>query len=92
MNKGLTNSIGWNLGKKIGSIHLWEPLTSTPTKGTNIKINNETKNKIDNSLIKLSFSWIEITKRKNKATKTKTKCLAKKSMFLYSFFQQQLKM
>ena len=46
MNKGLTNSIGWNLGKKIGSIHLLEPLTSTPTNGTNIKTNNATKNKI----------------------------------------------
>ena len=34
INKGLTNSIGWNLGRNIRSIHLLDPFTSTPYKGT----------------------------------------------------------
>ena len=78
MNKGLTNSMGWNLGKKIGSIHLLDPLASTPINGTRIKSNKVTKKETDNTLIKLSFSWIEIIKSRNKAIETKIKCWAKK--------------
>ena len=37
IRNGLTNSIGWNLGRKYRSIHLFEPLTSTPIIGTKIK-------------------------------------------------------
>ena len=37
IKKGLTNSIGWNLGNKYKSIHLFEPLTSIPIIGTKIK-------------------------------------------------------
>ena len=37
--KGLTNSIGCNLGKKNKSNHLFDPLTSTPIIGT--KSNNK---------------------------------------------------
>ena len=40
IKKGLTNSTGWNLGKKKISSHLFEPLTSVPnigTKDNNIK-------------------------------------------------------
>ena len=37
--KGLTNSIGCNLGKKNKSNHLFDPLTSTPIIGT--KNNNK---------------------------------------------------
>ena len=36
--KGFKTSMGWNLGKKNKSIHLLDPLTSTPTNGTK---NNE---------------------------------------------------
>ena len=45
IKKGLTNSIGWNLGNKYKSIHLLDPLTSTPIKGTNIKAFIYGKNK-----------------------------------------------
>ena len=38
--KGFRTSIGWNLGKKNKSIHLFDPFTSTPTIGT---INKEIK-------------------------------------------------
>ena len=40
IKNGLRISIGWNLGKKNISIHLWEPLTSTPIIGTKIKVQN----------------------------------------------------
>ena len=43
IKKGLTNSIGWNRGKKLRSIHLLEPFTSTPIKGTKIKKINDIK-------------------------------------------------
>ena len=47
--KGLTSSIGWNLGKKNKSSHLFDPLTSVPIIGTKNKRNKEIKNKeIDN--------------------------------------------
>ena len=35
IKKGLTSSIGCNLGKKNKSNHLFDPLTSTPIIGTN---------------------------------------------------------
>ena len=34
IKKGFTNSTGCNLGKKIKSNHLFDPLTSIPIKGT----------------------------------------------------------
>ena len=34
-NSGFTNSIGWNLGRKNRSIHLFDPLISIPIMGTN---------------------------------------------------------
>ena len=40
IKKGFNNSIGWNLGKINRSIHLFDPFTSTPIKGTK---NNEIK-------------------------------------------------
>ena len=43
--KGLTSSIGWNLGKKNKLNQRLDPLTSTPIMGTNTKKNNEIKNK-----------------------------------------------
>ena len=79
IKKGLTSSIGWNLGKKYKSIHLWALLTSTPIIGTKNKVTNE-KKKIIGEILNSFFSLIEdkikiiiIPK------KTKDKCLKKKA-------------
>ena len=37
IKKGFNNSIGWNLGKKNKSIHLFDPFTSIPIIGTKNK-------------------------------------------------------
>ena len=48
IKKGFKISTGWNLGKKNKSIHLFEPLTSTPINGTKNNENRETtKRKIE---------------------------------------------
>ena len=44
--KDFTSSIGWNLGKKAISIHLFEPFTSIPIIGTKINAKKVKKNKI----------------------------------------------
>ena len=44
--KGFKTSIGWNLGKKNKSIHLFDPFTSTPIIGTKTRDNIEIKNRI----------------------------------------------
>ena len=41
IKNGFKTSIGWNLGKKNKSIHLLDPLTSTPTNGTKNKEKSE---------------------------------------------------
>ena len=46
IKNGFKTSIGWNLGKKNKSIHLFEPFTSTPIIGTKIKENNDIKKRI----------------------------------------------
>jgi hypothetical protein len=74
---GLSNSIGWNLGKKYKSIHLLDPLTSTPIKGTSIKKINDIKNIIIEYLNNLSLSIEEKTKITIIPSKIKTKCLKK---------------
>ena len=76
--KGFTISIGWNLGIPGKSIHLIEPFTSTPKKGT--KISN-IKN-IINSILenKNNCFWFKIEKP-NKETIpiiTNKKCFKKK--------------
>ena len=43
IKNGFKTSIGWNLGKKNKSIHLLEPLTSTPMNGTKNKETREIK-------------------------------------------------
>ena len=43
IKNGFKTSIGWNLGKKNRSIHLLEPLTSTPMNGTKNKETREIK-------------------------------------------------
>ena len=62
IKKGLTNSIGWNLGNKYKSIHLLDPFTSTPIIGTNIKKTNDNK-KITKDNLK-SFSWFKEERKK----------------------------
>ena len=53
IKKGLTISTGWNLGKNIKSSHLFEPFTSIPKKGTNSKLRNAIKNKINENFAKI---------------------------------------
>ena len=43
IKKGLTNSIGWILGKKIKSNHLFDPLISTPKIWTKMSKTKDTK-------------------------------------------------
>ena len=78
IKKGLTSSIGWNLGKKPKSIHLFDPFTSIPIKGTKTKVINEIKNKIIDIFIKRSSfkneKMINIVIPKT----IKIKCLIKK--------------
>ena len=46
IKNGFSISIGWNLGKKNKSIHLFDPLTSAPIIGTRNNEVNETKKRI----------------------------------------------
>ena len=55
IKKGLTSSIGWNLGKKYKSIHRWALFTSTPIIGTNNKETNESKKTTGENLKSFSF-------------------------------------
>ena len=80
IKKGLRTSIGWNLGKKNRSIHLLEPLTSTPIIGTNTNETRETKKSTIEYLINCSFSKEENTKRMKIPRTTYTKCLKKKEV------------
>ena len=77
IKKGLTNSIGWNLGNKYKSIHLLEPFTSIPIIGTSIKKINEIKKIINENLKSLSSLIEERTKIIIIPKKIKTKCLKK---------------
>ena len=45
MNSGFTISTGWNCGKKNRLSHLFEPLISTPKKGTRKRKRKEIKKK-----------------------------------------------
>ena len=45
IKKGFKTSIGWNLGKKNKSIHLFEPFTSAPIIGTKNKEIKDIKKK-----------------------------------------------
>ena len=78
MNKGLTNSTGWNNGKIRKSNHLFEPLISTPSTGTKARIKTQIKNKKGKNFIIFFFSWIEIVKINSSEIETKIKCLIKK--------------
>ena len=56
IKNGLTNSIGWNLGRKYRSIHLLDPLTSIPIIGTKDKKIIEIRKMIKEILI--NFCWL----------------------------------
>ena len=58
---GFKTSIGWNLGKNRKSIHLFEPLTSIPIKGTKAKKIKKIKNNIIDILYK--FFWFKDEKK-----------------------------
>ena len=78
IKNGLTNSIGWNLGNKYKSIHLLDPLTSTPTKGTNINRTNDAPKQIIEILKRYSWFMNEKVKIKKPPINKKIKCLKKK--------------
>ena len=58
IKNGFRTSMGWNLGKKNKSIHLLEPLTSTPMNGTKNKEISEIKKRI----IEYLYNWSEFNK------------------------------
>ena len=58
--------------------HLFEPLTSTPIKGTKAKKMNEIINNGVINFFRVAVSIIEIKSIINKANKVKIKCLEKK--------------
>ena len=78
IKKGLTNSIGWNLGKKYRSIHLLALFTSTPIMGTKNKKIIENKKITGEILNNLSWLIEDKTKIIIIPKKTKDKCLKKK--------------
>ena len=78
IKNGFRTSMGWNLGKKYKSIHLFEPLTSTPIIGTKAKKIKDIINNGVISLISNSVFNIEIKIIINKAKNVKTRCLVKK--------------
>ena len=49
--KGLTSSIGWNLGKKNKSSHLLDPFTSVPKIGTKNKKQYAKARRIKNDIM-----------------------------------------
>ena len=55
IKNGFKTSMGWNLGKKNKSIHLLEPLTSTPINGTKNKEISEIKKRKTEYL----YNWSE---------------------------------
>ena len=62
IKNGFKTSIGWNLGKKNNSIHLFEPLTSAPIIGTK---NNEIK-EIKKRKIEYLYNWFEFNEENTK--------------------------
>ena len=62
---GFKTSIGWNRGKKNRSIHLLEPLTSTPMNGTKNKEISEIKKRN----IEYLYNWSELKEENIKIRK-----------------------
>ena len=78
IKKGLTISIGWNIGKNPKPIHLFDPFTSIPINGTKTKVINEITNKIIDALNKSSSLMNENNIRIVMPIIIKIKCLIKK--------------
>ena len=78
IKNGFTNSTGWNLGRKYRSIHLLEPLISTPKIGTNTNKINESKNIRYENWKSFFWSIEEKIKIVIIPRKTNIKCLKKK--------------
>ena len=76
--KGLTISMGWNLGKNIKSSQRFAPLTSVPIIGTKSKNNIEVKNKKIESLNRFFSLKDEKNIKIIIPIKTYAKCLKKK--------------
>ena len=77
IKKGLTISIGWNLGRKFKSIHRWALFTSTPiigTKNSEIKENKKKNGEILNNFSSFIEEKIKIIINPKS---TKDKCLKK---------------
>ena len=93
INRGLTNSMGWNLGIKNRSIHLFDPFISTPIIETKKRNKIEIENIGSINFIILFFSWTEMIINKNRAIKTKVRCLLKKkyvSLFIFSEITEEV--
>ena len=78
IKKGFKVSIGWNLGIEPISNHLFDPLTSTPIKGTKNKLMNVIKNNTTDKLIKIFWSRNDNIKIIIIPKITKVKCFKKK--------------
>ena len=83
IKKGLTNSIGWNLGSKYRSIHLLDPLTSIPIKGTSNKRIIDTNKKIEQITKSVAWEWyhLENDDEKRKLIKGYAKFLLENQWF-----------
>tara|TARA_B100002051_G_C16328060_1_gene435546 strand:- start:8 stop:415 length:408 start_codon:yes stop_codon:yes gene_type:complete len=91
IKNGFINSIGWNLGNgPPTSIHLLEPLTSTPIKLTKNKKIKKIINKIKELLKILFFSKKEKVNKIKNANSMKIKCLMKKSNELVFSFSEAI--
>ena len=78
IKKGFKISTGWNRGRIPKSIHRFEPLISTPIKGTKRRIINKTIKKNILILKRLFFSINEKKSIMNEPIITNTKCFKKK--------------
>ena len=91
IKNGFINSIGWNLGNgPPRSIHLLEPLTSTPIKLIKNKKIKKIINKIKELLKILFFSKKEKVNKIKNANSMKIKCLMKKSNELVFSFSEAM--
>ena len=92
IKKGFINSIGWNLGNgPATSIHLLDPLTSTPINGTNNKKIKKIINNIKEVLKILFFSKKEKINKITNANNIKIECLIKKTNELVFNFSEAIK-
>ena len=92
IKKGFINSIGGNLGNgPATSIHLLDPLTSTPINGTNNKKIKKIINNIKEVLKILFFSKKEKINKITNANNIKIKCLIKKTNELVFNFSEAIK-